>query len=157
MALNPSALKTSLETDWLVPEGGTFPSSPEESAARFASAVASWFSSAQANLIPCTTAQVREPQLADALGPAFKAGTAEKAGDEVAKALESYIKDQVFGAGVANAPLGTAAAAQALSGIFSNLELANDARALQIAQACQTMALTTVVKFPSPTPPANVM
>lgn len=157
MALIAAALKTSLELNWLVPEGGTFPQSAEESADRFATAVANWFSAAQANGIPCTTAQARKSQLGTAVASAFKTRDAALAGQGLANALSAYLTGQSFGAGVSNAPLGTALATTAFSSAFANLQLGNSARAQAIAGACQALALTTIVIFPAPMPPANVM
>jgi len=158
MPLILSTLKTSLENNWLVPEGGSYPASPQESADRFATAVASWFSAAQANGIPCTTAQARKSQLASQLALTFQQdpGSAASAAQGMANALTLYITGQVFGAGAASPPLGTAAAISSLTTTFSNLDLDNATRAQQLALACQTLALTTVVTFPPPTPPANV-
>ena len=157
MALSPSTLKSQLENNWLVPEGGTFPSSPTESANHFASAVASWFGAAQANGIPCSTASARQAQLSGLLGSACQAGTAATAAQGVASALAAYIAGQLFGPGVAAPPVGVAAASSSLTATFSNLDLDNSARAQQIALACQTLALTTVVTFPPPAPPGNVL
>jgi hypothetical protein len=158
MALILSTLKTKLENDWLVPEGGSFPANAGESANRFAAAVASWFSTAQANGIPCSTALARQAQLALLLVPKLGQvpGTPASAAQGIVDALALYIAGQIFGAGAAAAPLGTVAAITSLTATFADLELDNSNRAEQIAQACQTLALTAVVTFPSPTPPANV-
>ena len=43
MALVPTALASSLESSWLVPEGNDHPSSPSQSGDKFAAAVSSWF------------------------------------------------------------------------------------------------------------------
>jgi hypothetical protein len=157
MALVVNTLKSQLENNWLVPEGGTFPGSAAESAKHFASAVASWFSAAQANGFPCGTASARQGQLSGQLVSAFQAGSATAAAQGMASALAAYIAGQSFGAGVASPPAGIAAAASMLTTALSTLELDPSTRAQQIAQACQTLALTTVVTFPPPMPPANVL
>jgi hypothetical protein len=158
MPLSLSTLKSSLENNWLVPEGGDYPSSPQESANRFATAVANWFSTAQANGFPCSTAQARKGQLATQLTFTFQQdpGTPLSAAQGIADALSLYITGQLFGAGAAGLPPGTAAATSSLLSTFSNLELDNSTRAQQIALACQTLAISTLVTFPSPLPPANV-
>lgn len=156
MPLVVATLKSQLELNWLVPEGGTYPDTVQVSADHFATAVASWFSAAQANGIPCTTAMARKSQLSGQAASALAAGDALAAGQALAGALSAYMAGQTFGAGVSAAPLGTAIAATALGGVFSNLDLSSSDRAQQIAQACQDLAVTTVVTFPSPMPPANV-
>jgi len=156
MALSPSALQSQLETAWLVPPGGSYPEDAQASGDRFASAVASWFSLAQANGIPCGTATVRQSQLASLLAISFSTGAAASAGQALADALVLYITGQLFGPGVAAPPTGGAAAASAFSSAFSNLELPSAARAQLLASACQALALTTLVTFPPPTPPAPI-
>jgi hypothetical protein len=158
MPLSLSTLKSSLENNWLVPEGGSYPATPQESADRFATAVASWFSTAQASGFPCSTAQARKAQLSSQLTLTFQQdpGSAASAAQGIADALSLYIAGQLFGAGVASPPVGTAAASSSLVTTFSNLELDNSTRAQQIALACQTLALTTAVIFPSPLPPGTV-
>lgn len=156
MALVPSALQSQLETAWLVPPGGSYPGSPQVSADRFASAVASWFSLAQANGIPCATATARKSQLASLLATALSTGAAASAGQGLANALSLYMTGQQFGPGVAAPPTGSAAAVAAFSAAFANLELPNAARAQQFASACQALALTTIVTFPPPMPPSPI-
>lgn len=156
MPLSDSTLKSQLELHWLVPEGGSFPANVQQSAERFASAVATWFSDAQANGLPCTTAQARKSELASQAATAFAAGSAALAGQGLANALSAYILNQTFGAGVAGTPTGATAAVSAFTETFSNLKLANGDRAQKLAEACQKLALSTIVTFPPPTPPANV-
>lgn len=159
MALVLITLKSSLENHWLVPEGGDYPSSPQESANRFASAVASWFSTAQANGFPCSTAQARQGQLATQLTLAFQRdpGSADAVAQDIANALSLYIAGQLFGTGTAGMPAGSSAAISSLLSTFSNLELDNSTRAQQIALACQTLALSTQVAFTSPPLITNIL
>lgn len=159
MALVSSVLQSQLETAWLVPPGGSYPESVQVSGDRFASAVASWFSLAQANGIPCDTATDRQAQLASLVTSAFSAvptATADSAAQGLAKALTDYITGQQFGDGVAAPPAGGAAAASAFSAVLSDLELPNTARAQLLANACQDLARSTFVTFPPSTslPPA---
>ncbi|MBN1203774.1 MAG: hypothetical protein JXB05_02475 [Myxococcaceae bacterium] len=159
MALNPSALKTQLEQGWL---NASFPENVAVSADRFASAVASWFSAAQAAGFPCTTAMARQSQLSGQLATALNAGSAASAGQALASALAAYMTGQLFGAGSSAAPTGTSAAATALIAAFSDLnpQTPNALRAQQIATACQALAVTTLVTFPPsvpPIPPSPVM
>jgi len=159
MALVSSALQSQLETAWLVPPGGSYPESPQASGDRFASVVASWFSLAQANGIPCTTATARQGQLASLVASVFSpvsTATPQSAGQGLANALSLYFTGQMFGAGVAAPPTGSAAAVAAFSAAFANRDLPNDSRAQQFASACQTLALTTLVNFPPPMPPSLV-
>ncbi|MCY1019294.1 hypothetical protein [Pyxidicoccus sp. MSG2] len=156
MALVVATLKSQLELNWLVPKGGSFPENVQQSANRFADAVATWFSTAQANLVPCTTAQARKGQLATQAASAFNAGSALAAGQDLATALSAYIQGQLFGTGTAGPPAGTALAASAFGATFTNVDLENGVRAQQLAQACQALALSTVVAFPTPLPPGNV-
>lgn len=157
MALNPSTLQSQLETGWLVPPGGSFPDNAQVSGDRFATAVATWFSLAQANGIPCATATARKSQLASLAAAAFAGGSAASAGQSLANALTAYMAGQQFGPGVAAPPTGTAAAASSFVATFSNLQMPNSARAAQLAAACQTLALTVIVTFPSPIPPSPVL
>ena len=52
---------------------------------------------------------------------------------QLALGLMGYMAGQVFGAGVASPPIAVGAAQSAITGVFSNLDLANSARASQIA------------------------
>lgn len=156
MALVVATLKTQLELHWLTPPGGTFPANVTLSADHFASAVASWFSLAQANGVPCTTAQARRPQLSLLAATAFSAGTADAAAQKLASALATYITGQLFGAGTAGAPARTADVEMAFRATFGDLELSNGDRAQRLAQACQDLATSTLVAFPAPAPLAKV-
>jgi hypothetical protein len=148
MALVPSALASSLESSWLVAEGGDHPASAAESGDKFAAAVVGWFGAAMAGPYPCSTAAARRPQLAAAATAALQAGSAQLAATQLALALMSYMTGQVFGAGVASPPTATAAAQSAITAVFSNLELVNAARANQIAGGVHAMAVSTIVVFP---------
>jgi hypothetical protein len=55
---------------------------------------------------------------------------------------------QVFGAGVASPPTAVSAAQSAATAVFSNMDLALNARANQIATGVYTLAVTTIVIFP---------
>lgn len=148
MALVPSALASSLESSWLVAEGGEHPSSPEQSGDKFAAAVSGWFGAATAGPYPCSTAAARRSQLAAAATAAIQAGDASLAATQLALGLMSYMTGQVFGPGVASPPTAMSAAQSAISAVFSNLEVANGARANQIAGGVHAMAVSTIVMFP---------
>lgn len=148
MPLVASALASSLNADWLVADGGSYPASPQESGDRFAGAVASWFGGATAGPYPCSTASARRSQLASAAGPALDAGEAPLAGAQLALALLSYMSGQIFGPGVASPPAAMAAAQSAITAVFSDLDLSNSARADKIASGIHTMACSTIVVFP---------
>jgi hypothetical protein len=158
MALVPSALAASLESSWLVPEGGQYPSSPALSGDKFAAAVSSWFGAATAGPFPCATAAARRPQLASAATAAIQAGDASLAATQLALGLMSYMAGQLFGPGVASPPAAMGAAQSALSSVFSDLEAANGVRANRIATGVHAMATSTIVVFPPvvspPTPVA---
>lgn len=147
-----STLKSSLKQDWL----GPHPQSAEESGQRFADAVASWFSAAQAGAFPCSTATARAGQLASSAASALQKGTAAAAGMALALAVAQYMAGQLFGAGVAGMPLAMSAAAASIGATFGNLNLSNDERAQAIASACTVLAASTLVTFPPPLPPAPV-
>jgi hypothetical protein len=148
MALVPSALAASLESDWLVPEGGQHPSTPALSGDKFAAAVSSWFGAATAGPFPCATAAARRPQLASAATAALQAGDPSLAATQLAVALMGYMAGQVFGPGVASPPTAMGAAQSAISGVFSDLEAATGARANRIATGVHAMATSTLVVFP---------
>lgn len=152
MALDPSALKTQLDQGWL---SASFPDTAQISADRFASAVAMWFSAAQAAGFPCSTATARQSQLSGLLVAALASGSAVSAAQGLASALAAYMTGQVFGAGIAAAPLGTSAAAAAFTTALSDLspQTPNALRAQSLATACQALALTVIVTFPPSTPP----
>jgi hypothetical protein len=152
MALSASTLQSQLLQAWLVPPGGAFPSTADASANRLASAVAAWFSAAQAGAFPCSTAAARKSQLASALMGALASGSAASAGQGTAAALAAYITGQVFGSGAASPPTGTSAAAAAFMGIFSDVNAPNPVRAQRFAQACKALTASTLVTFPPPLP-----
>lgn len=145
-------LKTSLTQDWL----GPHPQNAQESGQRFADAVANWFSAAQAGAFPCATATARAGQLAASAASAFQVGVAPGAGQMLALAVAQYMAGQLFGSGVAAMPLATAAAAATLGVTFANLNLSTDDRAQAVASACTVLAVSTLVTFPPPLPPAPV-
>lgn len=148
MALVPAALASSLESSWLVPEGGEHPSSPTQSGDAFAAAVSSWFAAATAGPFPCSTAAARQSQLASSATAAIQAGDSSLAGMQLAVGLMGYMAGQVFGPGVASPPTGVSAAQSAITAVFSNLDLPISARANQIATGVYTLAISTIVIFP---------
>jgi hypothetical protein len=155
--LVPAALASSLMSDWLVPEGGSYPSSPSDSGDRFAGAVTTWFSGAMAATFPCSTATARRSQLASAATAAIQAKDASLAGMQLALGLMAYMAGQVFGPGVASPPVAVSAAQSAITGAFSNVDLPQSARANQIAGGVFTLAVSTIVVFPPViSPPAPV-
>ena len=158
MALVPTALASSLESSWLVPDGDSFPSSPDQSGDKFAAAVSSWFGAAMAGAFPCSTAAARRSQLASSATAAIQAGDPSLAGMQLAIGLMSYMAGQVFGPGVASPPTAVSAAQSAITAVFSNLDLPNSARANQIATGVYTLAVSTIVVFPPViSPPSPVM
>jgi hypothetical protein len=154
--LVPTALASSLQSDWLVDEGGQYPGSASESGDKFAGAVSTWFSGAMAAGFPCSTATARRSQLAASATGAFQARDPSLAGMQLAVGLMGYVTGQVFGAGVASPPTAVSAAQSAATAVFSNLDLALSARANQIATGVFTLAISTIVIFPPPTPPGPV-
>ena len=54
MALVPTALGSSLQSDWLVAEGGSYPSTTNQSGDKFAGAVSSWFAARSIDSSPMT-------------------------------------------------------------------------------------------------------
>jgi hypothetical protein len=150
-------LKTGLENDWLVADGGSYPQSAMESGDRFAGAVASWFAGAQAGPFPCATALARRGQLATAAAAALQVGAAQAAGAQLALALAQYIAGQTFGAGAAGFPIATSAAGTMLGALFGNTGMARAERAQAIAGACTLLAVSTMVTFPAPLPPAPLV
>jgi hypothetical protein len=158
MALVPTALASSLESSWLVPEGNDYPSSPSQSGDKFAAAVSSWFAAATAGPFPCSTASARRSQLAASATGAIQANDPSLAGMQLAIGLMGYMAGQVFGAGVASPPTAVSAAQSAITSVFSNLDLPNSARANQIATGVYTLAISTIVIFPPViSPPTPVM
>jgi len=156
MPLIPSSLATSLENEWLAKENGNFPDSVSVSADRFSTAVAKWFSTAIAGPGAVTTASARRPQLASQAIAALSAMAPQAAGSLLGAAVAAYITGQAFGAGVAGVPLAAAAGGADIGGAFADLDAAPSARAQRIANACQTIAVSTIVIFPPPLPPAPV-
>jgi hypothetical protein len=148
MVLVASALASSLEPSWLVPDGGGYPSSPSQSGDAFATAVSSWFASATAGAFPCSTAAARKSQLAAAATSALQAGDATGAGSQLAVALMGYLAGQVFGAGVASPPVAVAAAAAAFAAAFRDLDQSQSSRAKGIADGVHLLAVSTIVVFP---------
>ena len=148
MPLVPTALASSLQSDWLVDEGGQYPGSASESGDKFAGAVSTWFSGALAAGFPCSTATARRSQLAASATGAFQARDSSLAAMQLAVGLMGYMAGQVFGAGVASPPTAVSAAQSAAAAVFSNLDLALSARANQIATGVYTLAISTIVIFP---------
>jgi len=157
MPLVPNSLASSLESDWLSKENGNFPDSVSVSADRFATAFANWFGGALAGPGAVSTAAARKSQLASLAIPALSAQSAQGAGSQLANAIAAYIAGQAFGPGVAGPPLATSAAGSQIGSVFADLNATPSARAQQIASACYTLASSTIVTFPPPTPPAPVM
>jgi hypothetical protein len=157
MALVLSLLQSSLEHDWLVAQGGSYPKDAQESGDRFAKAVTSWFSAAQANGIPCATAQARRPELAQTAAGAFQVGVAQAAGATLALAVAGYIAGQTFGAGVASFPMATGACVAKMGAAFGNLDLTNAERSQELASACMLLASSTLIVFPPPLPPGPLV
>jgi hypothetical protein len=155
--LVPTALASSLESDWLVAEGGQHPSSASESGDKFAGAVTTWFAGAMAAGFPCSTATARRSQLAASATAAIQARDSSLAGMQLALGLMSYMAGQVFGAGVASPPTAVSAAQSAATAVFSNVDLPLSARANQLATGIYTLAVSTIVIFPPViSPPAPV-
>jgi hypothetical protein len=148
MALVVSALASSLESSWLVPDGGSYPSSPTDSGDKFATAVSGWFASATAGPFPCSTASARKSQLAAAATSALQAKDASAAGSQLATAIGGYLAGQVFGAGVASPPTTIAAAGASLGSAFRDRDQSQSSRAQAIASAVQTLTAATIVVFP---------
>lgn len=157
MPLVMSSLRTSLEQDWLSSEGGSHPATPLESGDAFAGAVASWFASAQALGIPCSTAQARRPQLAAQAAGALRVQDAIAAGNALAVALGAYVLGQLFGAGTALMPIAVAAGGAQIGAVFADLQSAPSQRAQSIAAACTVLAVSTLVSFPNPPFVGNVV
>ncbi len=158
MPLVPAALSSSLASDWLVAEGGTYPQSPSESGDKFAGAVSTWFAGAMAGAFPCGTASARRSQLAAAASAAIQAGAAPLAAMQLAVGLMAYMSGQVFGPGVASPPAAMAAAQAAALAVFSNLDLPLSGRADQLATGIYAMAVSTIVVFPPVvSPPTPVL
>ncbi|NMO15413.1 hypothetical protein HPC49_12770 [Pyxidicoccus fallax] len=156
MPLSPSTLASALEQQWLATEGGSLPDSAMQSGDRFAGAVASWFGMAMAAGFPCSTASVRRSQLMSAAAAALQARNAQVAGQQLGLAVASYMAGQLFGAGVASFPVAASVMSMEFGAVFADLDLPVSARAQRMAAACMTAAVSTMVVFPPPMPPAPV-
>jgi hypothetical protein len=157
MPLAPPTLASSLENRWLSAEGKTdLPSSPADSADRFAGAVSEWFSAAAAAGFPCATATARRAQLAGAATAALQAQHPRIAGQQLGLAVASYMAGQAFGAGVSSFPAAASVMSSEFGAVFADLDLAPSARAQRLANACMSAAVSTMVVFPPPMTPAPV-
>jgi hypothetical protein len=152
MALVLASLKSSFESQWLVPEGGTFPASASESGDHFATAMSTWFSTAMAGAFPCSTATARKSQLASAAGAAFDTKASVASGNALALGIALYIVGQSFGTGIANMPLAVSAAGSLFGATFADTSSGISAKAQQFATGCLLLAVSTIVIFP-PAPP----
>jgi hypothetical protein len=150
MALQLSQLRNALENDWLVAEGGSYPDNVSQSGQKFAQAVAQWFSAAQAAGFPCATAMARQSQLMGQASAALQIGQSRGAGAQLALAVATYYAGQSFGAGVATFPAALGAGVSTIGAVFADHEMSNADRSQQIATACQTMAVSTIVAFTIP-------
>lgn len=148
MALSPSILATSLEQQWLVAEGGSYPSTPAEAGDRFAGAVSGWFAQATAGPYPCATAAARRAQLAATATAALQTASAQLAGAQLGLGLMGYMAGQVFGPGVASPPTAVGAGQSAITAAFVDLDAPQNARANRIASGVHAMAISTLVVFP---------
>jgi hypothetical protein len=161
MPLVFSALKSQLEHNWLVAEGGQYPASVTESAQKFADAVVNWFSLGLANGVPCATATARKAQLVAAAQGALSAQSAEAAGTQLALGVAAYLAGQSFPPGTALFPLATSAAISQLISVFSDLEGTIAQKAEGVASACSVLAMSTMVAGfpvpPFPTPVAPIL
>jgi hypothetical protein len=156
MPLIPSLLAQNLTNGWLPQPDGPFAESADASADALASAIADWFGQAMAAGFPCSTAAARRSQLKGQLLPALQAQDAQAAGQMIALGFMAYVAGQSFGAGVAAPPLATAAAGSLIGTALATHDLARASRADQIAQALHLAALSAIVAFPPPLPPAPV-
>ncbi len=157
MPLVSSLLSQSLQSQWLPRDGdGPFPDDVPASAKALAGAIADWFGMAMAAAFPCTTASARKSQLEAMLIPALQAGQAAAAGQQVALGFMAYVAGQSFGAGVAAPPAATSAAGAAIGAAFADKDGSQSSRADQIAQALQMQAMSSIVTFPPPLPPAPI-
>lgn len=151
--LTPDNLASRLDNDWL----GKFPDSSLESGDLFASAVAGWFASAMAAGFPCSTAAARRLQLTAAAAGALEAGVGPTSGMLLATAVATYYAGQLFGAGVASFPMALPAGMAQTTSALLDLNLPKSTRAQMFAQACLVMAVSTIVVFPAPLPPAPIV
>ena len=157
MPLVPSLLSLSLQSQWLPRDGdGPFHDDVPASARALAGAIADWFAMAMAAGFPCVTAAARKSQLEALLIPALQAGLAPVAGQQVGLAFMAYVAGQAFGPGVSAPPSATAAAGAAIGAAFADRDGPQSARADQIAQALHLQAMSSIVAFPPPMPPAPI-
>lgn len=157
MPLVPAALSQSLQSQWLPrDENGDFKDDAAASAQALAGAIADWFGMAMAAGIPCATAAARKGQLQAQLVPVLQAGSAGAAGQGIALSFMAYVAGQSFGPGVAAPPVTTPAAGAAITAALSDTGAAQSSRADQIAAALHAQALSAIVTFPPPMPPAPV-
>jgi hypothetical protein len=123
----------------------------------FAGAVSGWFVSAMAGAFPCITAQPRRPQLTAAAATALEVGVGPTSGALLALAVASYYAGQLFGAGVATFPTALPAGMGLMTTALIDLNMPTPTRANLIAQGCHAMAVSTIVVFPTPIPPAPIV
>lgn len=152
MALVLASLKSSFQSQWLVPEGGSYPGSANESGDHFATAVATWFSTAMAGAFPCSTAMARKSQLASSAGAALDTQASAAAGNALALGVALYIVGQSFGTGIANMPIAVSAAGSLFAATFADTNAGVPEKAQQFATGCLLLAVSTIVIFP-PAPP----
>lgn len=157
MPLIPSTLSQSLQSQWLPrDDNGPFPDGAPASAQALAGAIADWFGMAMAAGIPCATAAARKGQLQGQLVPVLQAGSAAAVGQGIALSFMAYVAGQSFGPGVAAPPAATAAAGTAITAALADTGAAQPSRADRIAAALHAQALSAIVAFPPPMPPAPV-
>lgn len=157
MPLVPQILSQSLQSQWLPrDENGAFQDDASASARALAGAIADWFGTAMAAGVPCATAAARKGQLQAQLAPVLQAGSAAAAGQGIALSFMAYVAGQSFGPGIAAPPAATAAAGTAIAAALSDTGTAQSARADRIASALHAQALSAIVTFPPPMPPAPV-
>lgn len=151
--LTSTDLSTRLQNEWL----GQMPGSSFESADMLAGAVSGWFTSAMAAAFPCSTAVARRMSLTGQAASALEAGLAPASGMLLATAVATYYAGQLFGAGVSSFPAAVSAGISQFTSAFLDLNLTKPARADMIAQGCFVMAVSTIVIFPAPLPPAPIL
>ena len=151
--LTPTDLSTRLQNEWL----GQMPDSSFESADMFAGAVSGWFASAMAAAFPCSTAAARRMSLTSQAASALQAGAAPASGMMLATAVATYYSGQLFGSGAASFPTAVSAGIAQITAAFLDVNLQKPTRADMIAQGCLVMAVSTIVIFPAPLPPAPIL
>jgi predicted phage gp36 major capsid-like protein len=144
--LIPNDLSSRLEQEWL----GQFPDSSMQSGDMFAGAVSGWFATSMALTFPCATAVARRAQLAAAAAAALEAGIGPTSGALLAVAVASYYAGQVYGTGVATFPVALPSGILLMTAALLDLDMPKSARAMQMAQACHVMAISTMVVFAVP-------